>query len=50
VFLFVADWHALTTHYADPGIIEQSSMEMVVDWLATGIDPEQSTIFIQSGI
>jgi len=49
-FFFVADWHALTTHYADPGIIEQSSMEMVVDWLATGIDPEQSTIFIQSGI
>jgi tryptophanyl-tRNA synthetase len=49
-FFFVADWHALTTHYADPGIIEQSSMEMVVDWLATGIDSEQSTIFIQSGI
>lgn len=49
-FFFVADWHALTTHYADTGMIEASSIDMIVDWLGVGIDPEQSTIFIQSSI
>jgi tryptophanyl-tRNA synthetase len=47
---FVADWHALTTHYDDPGIIEASAWDMVIDWLAAGIDPAQSTIFIQSRV
>jgi tryptophanyl-tRNA synthetase len=47
---FVADWHALTTHYDDPGIIEKSTWDMVVDWLAAGIDPSQATIFIQSRV
>ncbi len=47
---FVADWHALTTHYDDPSIIESSTWEMVIDWLATGIDPTQSTLFIQSKV
>ena len=47
-FYFVADWHALTTHYEDRAIIEQSVYDMVIDWLAAGIDPEKATIFIQS--
>jgi tryptophanyl-tRNA synthetase len=47
---FVADWHALTTHYDDPGIIEKSTWDMVVDWLAAGIDPSQATVFIQSRV
>ena len=47
-FYFVADWHALTTHYEDRAIIEQSVYDMVIDWLAAGLDPEKATIFIQS--
>ncbi|MCE1170455.1 MAG: tryptophan--tRNA ligase [Azovibrio sp.] len=47
---FVADWHALTTQYDDPRLIHQNSMEMVVDWLAAGVDPSQATIFIQSRV
>ncbi len=47
---FVADWHALTTHYDDPSIIEQSTWDMVIDWLAAGIDPSQATLFIQSQV
>ena len=47
---FVADWHALTTHYDDPSQIETSTWEMVIDWLAAGVDPSQSTIFIQSKV
>jgi tryptophanyl-tRNA synthetase len=47
---FVADWHALTTHYDDPTIIEKSTWDMVIDWLAAGIDPSQATIFIQSKV
>ncbi|MEY3263039.1 MAG: hypothetical protein RL717_516 [Pseudomonadota bacterium] len=47
---FVADWHALTTHYDDPSVIESSTWDMVIDWLAAGIDPSQSTIFIQSKV
>ena len=49
-FFFVADWHALTTHYEDPRIIPQSVWEMVVDWLAVGIDPESAVLFIQSQV
>ncbi len=47
---FVADWHALTTHYDDPSIIESSTWDMVIDWLAAGIDPSQATVFIQSKV
>ena len=47
-FFFVADWHALTTHYEDREIISQSVYDMVIDWLAAGLDPDKSTIFIQS--
>jgi len=49
-FFFVADWHALTTHYDSPEIIEASVWEMVIDWLASGVDPSQSTLFIQSKV
>ena len=47
---FVADWHALTTHYDTPEVIENNVWEMLVDWLAAGIDPAQSTLFIQSHV
>ena len=47
-FYFVADWHALTTHYEDRQVIEQTVYDMVIDWLAAGIDPEKATLFIQS--
>jgi len=47
---FVADWHALTTHYDTPQIIEESVWEMVIDWLAAGVDPANATIFIQSRV
>lgn len=47
---FVADWHALTTHYDDPTIIERSTWEMLIDWLASGVDPSQATLFIQSKV
>jgi tryptophanyl-tRNA synthetase len=47
-FYFVADWHALTTHYQDREIIERNVYDMVIDWLAAGVDPEKATIFIQS--
>lgn len=49
-FYFVADWHALTTHYENPSIIAESSRDMVIDWLATGVNPGNSTIFIQSRV
>ena len=49
-FFFVADWHALTTHYETPDVIEQSVWDMVIDWLATGVDPNQATLFIQSKV
>jgi tryptophanyl-tRNA synthetase len=47
---FVADWHALTTHYEDPSIIESSTWDMLIDWLAAGVDPSHSTLFIQSKV
>ncbi|HOY70102.1 MAG TPA: tryptophan--tRNA ligase [Methylotenera sp.] len=47
---FVADWHALTTHYDTPEVIEESVWEMVIDWLAAGVDPASATIFIQSRV
>jgi tryptophanyl-tRNA synthetase len=47
---FVADWHALTTHYDTPQVIEQSVWDMVVDWLAAGVNPARATLFIQSRV
>ena len=47
---FIADWHALTTDYEKPGDVQQSGFEMVVDWLASGVDPNQATLFIQSHV
>ena len=47
---FVADWHALTTHYDNPEIVESHVWDMVIDWLAAGIDPNQATLFIQSKV
>jgi tryptophanyl-tRNA synthetase len=47
---FVADWHALTTHYDSPQGIEQATWDMVIDWLAAGVDPNQATLFIQSRV
>jgi len=47
---FVADWHALTTHYDTPQAIEDNVRDMVVDWLAAGVDPAQATLFIQSQV
>ena len=47
---FVADWHALTTHYDEPAPIKQNTWDMVIDWLAAGVDPAQATIFIQSQV
>jgi len=47
---FVADWHALTTHYEEPAVIEKNTWDMVVDWLAAGVDPSQATLFIQSRV
>ncbi|MCU7843167.1 MAG: tryptophan--tRNA ligase [Candidatus Thiodiazotropha sp. (ex Monitilora ramsayi)] len=47
-FFFVADWHALTTHYDDPSLIPTSIWDMVIDWLAAGVDHKSSTLFVQS--
>jgi tryptophanyl-tRNA synthetase len=47
---FAADWHALTTHYDAPESIEESVWEMFVDWLAVGINPARSTVFVQSRV
>jgi len=49
-YYFVADWHALTTHYESREVIEKNVYEMVIDWLAVGLDPSQCTIFLQSKI
>jgi tryptophanyl-tRNA synthetase len=49
-FYFIADLHALTSDYADTSSIKQNTIDMVSDWLAAGLDPERSTIFVQSMI
>ena len=49
-FFFVADWHALTTHYETPEDIEASVWDMLVDWFAAGLDPKKATVFIQSRV
>ena len=47
---FVADWHALTTDYEDPGHVQKNAWDMVIDWIAAGVDPAQATLFVQSHI
>ncbi|MFN3397424.1 MAG: tryptophan--tRNA ligase, partial [Sulfurimicrobium sp.] len=47
---FVADWHALTTHYDTPEVISENVWDMVIDWLAAGVDPANATLFIQSRV
>ena len=47
-FFMIADWHALTSNYADPGDMRRNMRAVLLDWLASGIDPERSTIFVQS--
>jgi tryptophanyl-tRNA synthetase len=49
-FFCVADWHALTTDYADTSKVKENSLEVALDWLAAGLDPEKSVIFIQSHV
>src|SRR5437016_11351766 len=49
-FFFIADWHALTTDYADTSSVKQSILDIAIDWLAAGLDPEKSTLFIQSHV
>src|SRR5579859_6347495 len=49
-FFCVADWHALTTDYADTSKVKENSLEVTLDWLAAGLDPDRSTIFIQSHV
>ena len=49
-FFFVADWHALTTHYGDSHIFENNILEMVVDWLAAGVNPGSASVFVQSHV
>lgn len=47
-FFFAADWHALTTEYENSGVIRESVDDMIIDWMAAGIDPEKATLFVQS--
>lgn len=49
-YFFVADWHALSTNYADTSRVREFVREMLIDWLAAGIDPDRSTVFVQSRI
>jgi len=49
-YFFIADWHALTTDYANPDRVKLSTLDAALDWLAAGLDPEKSTIFIQSHV
>ena len=49
-FFFAADWHALTTHYEEPGIIAESTQDMIIDWLAAGVSPGAAKLFIQSRV
>lgn len=49
-FFFVADWHALTTHYEDASSIAENTLQVAIDWLAVGLDPAKSTLFVQSSI
>ena len=49
-FFFVADWHALTTHYGDATIFENNVLDMVIDWLAVGVNPGSASLFVQSRV
>src|SRR3954465_5798939 len=49
-YFFIADWHALTTDYADPSEVKQNTLEVMIDWLAAGLDPQRCTMFIQSHV
>jgi len=49
-FFMVADWHALMSEYEDPAGIQTSTVEMVADWIACGLDPQKSAIFVQSRV
>ncbi len=49
-FFFIADWHALTTDYADPSKVKGYTIEVVLDWLAAGLDPRKATFFVQSSV
>jgi tryptophanyl-tRNA synthetase len=49
-FFFVADWHALTTHYEDTSSVAESTLQITMDWLSVGLDPTKSTLFIQSRV
>ena len=49
-FFFIADWHALTTDYADTSRLKENSVEVLLDWLAAGLDPEKCVMFIQSHV
>ena len=49
-FFFVADWHALTTHYEDTSSVAENTLQVAMDWLAVGLDPAKSTMFIQSDV
>ncbi|NPA25053.1 MAG: tryptophan--tRNA ligase [Deltaproteobacteria bacterium] len=49
-YFFAADWHALTSEYQNPEIVKESTLDIFIDWLSVGIDPEQATLFIQSQI
>jgi len=49
-FFFIADWHALTTHYEDTSSIAENTLQVAMDWLSVGLDPEKATLFIQSDV
>jgi len=49
-FFFVADWHALTTHYEDTSSVAENTLQVATDWLSVGLDPAKSTLFIQSSV
>ena len=49
-FFFIADWHALTSDYADTSQVAQNTIEIATDWLASGLDPAKCTLFIQSSV
>jgi len=49
-FFFIADWHALTSDYADTSQVAQNTIEIAIDWLAAGLDPERCTMFVQSAV
>jgi tryptophanyl-tRNA synthetase len=49
-FYFIADWHALTSDYADTGSVRENGFDIVIDWLSVGLDPQKSTLFVQSAV